>query len=67
MKDSQIIVTIAPGKSMEWLESKFGKQVKIIRTMPNTPALVGEGMTLIEQAHTLKEEEFDLRFLKLGG
>lgn len=40
-----LIVTIAPGKTLEWLEKRFGKQVKLIRTMPNTPALVGEGIT----------------------
>ena len=41
----QIIVTIAPGKTLSWLEEQFGKPVKLVRTMPNTPALVGEGIT----------------------
>lgn len=45
--DSQIIITIAPGKSLEWLKAQFGFDVKIVRTMPNTPALVGEGMTAV--------------------
>ena len=40
-----VIISIAPGKTLAWLEEKFGKPVKIVRTMPNTPALVGEGMT----------------------
>lgn len=40
----KIIVTIAPGKTLRWLEEEFEKPVKIIRTMPNTPAMVGEGM-----------------------
>ena len=30
---------------MAWLEEQFQKPVKIIRTMPNTPAMVLEGMT----------------------
>lgn len=38
------VVTIAPGKTIDWLEEKFGKRVKIVRTMPNTPALVKEAM-----------------------
>ena len=42
--DNQIIVTIAPGKTLAWLAEKFGKELKIIRTMPNTPAMVKEGM-----------------------
>ena len=45
VKDNQIIITIAPGKTLAWLGEKFGKDVKIVRTMPNTPAMVGAGMT----------------------
>lgn len=41
----QLIVTIAPGKTLAWVQERFGKELKIIRTMPNTPALVGEGIT----------------------
>ncbi|MBE5944117.1 MAG: pyrroline-5-carboxylate reductase [Lachnospiraceae bacterium] len=40
----QVVVTIAPGKTLAWLEDNLGP-VKIVRTMPNTPALVGEGIT----------------------
>ena len=43
IREEQLIITIAPGKTLAWLEEQFGKPVKIIRTMPNTPALVGEG------------------------
>ena len=43
--EKQIIVTIAPGKTLEYLADTFGHPVKIVRTMPNTPALVGEGIT----------------------
>ena len=39
IKESQIIITIAPGKTLAWLAEKFGKDVKIVRTMPNTPAM----------------------------
>ncbi len=43
--ESQLIVTIAPGKTLDWLKGQFGRELKIVRTMPNTPAMVGEGMT----------------------
>lgn len=43
--DTQLIITIAPGKTLDWLDKQFGKSLKIVRTMPNTPALVGEGIT----------------------
>ncbi len=44
VSDHQLIVTIAPGKTLEWLQEKFGKELKLIRTMPNTPAMVKAGM-----------------------
>ena len=45
VREDQLIITIAPGKTLAWLEEQFGKKVKLVRCMPNTPALVGEGMT----------------------
>ena len=53
----QIIVTIAPGKTLAWLGERLG-QVKIVRTMPNTPALVGEGITGVCKNELVTEEEF---------
>lgn len=47
VKQETIIVTIAPGQTLEKLEGLFQKGVKIVRTMPNTPAMVGEGMTAL--------------------
>jgi len=46
-KPGQMVITIAPGKTLAWLSEKFGKPVSIIRTMPNTPAMVGEGITAV--------------------
>lgn len=43
----KIVVTLAPGKTIEWLEKKFGKRIKLVRIMPNTPAMVSEGMTAL--------------------
>ena len=57
VRPEQIIITIAPGKTLAWLAEKFGKDVKIVRTMPNTPAMVGEGMTAAcANEHVTKEE-----------
>ena len=57
--ESQIIVTIAPGKTLDWLNGQFGKEVKIVRTMPNTPALVGEGITAACYNQNVKPEELE--------
>ena len=53
----KIVVTIAPGKTLEWLGKTFVKPVKIIRTMPNTPAMVREGMMgMCSNEHVSKED-----------
>lgn len=57
IKENQIIITIAPGKTLAWLEEQFGKAVKIVRTMPNTPAMVGAGMTAAVPNPYMKPEE----------
>ena len=57
--DKQIIITIAPGKTLAWLAEQFGKDVKIVRTMPNTPAMVGEGMTAATPNEHVTKEELD--------
>lgn len=57
VREEQIIITIAPGKTLAWLKEQFGKNVKIVRTMPNTPALVGEGMTAACPNEYMTKEE----------
>lgn len=57
ISSGQIIVTIAAGKSLEWVSAAFGGQRKIIRTMPNTPALVGEGITAVCPNENVSDQE----------
>lgn len=47
VRPETIVVTLAPGKTISWLEEMFAADVKLVRTMPNTPALVGEGMSAL--------------------
>ena len=46
-RQGQVIVTIAPGKTLHWLKEMFAGSRKLVRCMPNTPALIGEGMIAI--------------------
>ncbi|MGN0436730.1 MAG: pyrroline-5-carboxylate reductase [Wujia sp.] len=63
----QIIVTIAPGKTLDWLREQLGDNVKIVRTMPNTPALVGAGITGVCKNDLVTDEEFDYVMSLLGS
>jgi pyrroline-5-carboxylate reductase len=56
---NQIVVTIAPGKTLQWLADKMGNHIKIVRTMPNTPALVGEGITAACANENVSANELD--------
>ena len=47
ISDDTIIISIAAGVTIAQIEEWFGRKVKVVRTMPNTPALVGEGMSAI--------------------
>ena len=47
IKEDTIIISIAAGITIDQIEQWFNKRVKVVRTMPNTPALVGEGMSAI--------------------
>lgn len=57
VKSDAIIVIIAPGISMAYAKECFGKNVKIARAMPNTPALVGEAMSAVCFENLLSSDE----------
>ena len=59
IRPDQLVITIAPGKTLAWLEEQFGHPLKIVRTMPNTPAMVGEGMTAACASESVTSEELD--------
>ena len=65
--DSHLIITIAPGKTLSWLADQFQKPVKIVRTMPNTPAMVGEGMTGACKNAYVTDEDMEKALSILNG
>ncbi|MBQ3573445.1 MAG: pyrroline-5-carboxylate reductase [Clostridia bacterium] len=53
----KIYLSIAAGVSIAFLEDILGKGMKVVRTMPNTPAQVGCGMTVVTPNSNLSETE----------
>ena len=52
-----LVISIAAGKTMTQIEEAFGRKVKLVRCMPNTPALVLEGCTgACPNANVTKED-----------
>ncbi len=46
VKDA-LVISIAAGKSIAAIEGLFGRELKLLRAMPNTPALIGESMSAL--------------------
>lgn len=69
VREGQLIISIAAGKKIEWIEKEFGKEIKLIRCMPNTPALVGEGCTAVcsNSYATKEDEDFCLKLMESFG
>lgn len=54
---TKVLVSIAAGITIKTLKEIIGNQVKIVRTMPNTPALVSEGMTILSYDEEIDDQE----------
>lgn len=57
LSPDKILVSIIVGLPIVYYKKILGNTARIVRTMPNTPALVGEGMTLVSWDNTITSEE----------
>ncbi len=57
VREDQLFISIGAGRTLEYLDEAFGKPVKVVRVMPNTPAQVGEGMSAACPNQYVTEEE----------
>lgn len=69
VKPETLLISIAAGKTIAWIENSFGKEIKLVRCMPNTPALVGEGCTGVCVNAQVSEEEkaFSVKLMESFG
>ena len=55
-----VLISLAPGKTIDQLKQSLGNDKRIVRVMPNTPAMIGEGMTGVSvKQGELSGEEMD--------
>lgn len=64
LSEDKILISIAAGKSIEDLEAGLreggisaGTSIKIVRVMPNTPAMAGEGMSALCRSTAVTDED----------
>lgn len=59
LRDSSIIWTIAAGISLSEIDMILNEKHKVIRTMPNTPAKIGYGVTAVTPNSLVTKEELE--------
>jgi pyrroline-5-carboxylate reductase len=52
-----LVISIAAGITTRYIEKRLGKGVRVIRTMPNLPAQIGEGVTAIAQGRYARKND----------
>ena len=57
---SKVVISIAAGITTNSIEKSLNKGVRVIRVMPNTPALVGEGMAAVAAGRNTKAGDVKL-------
>lgn len=65
--ENSLLISVAAGLSVAWLEKHSPKGFRIVRCMPNTPALVGEGATGFSLGSTATEDDSTLAGNLLGS
>jgi pyrroline-5-carboxylate reductase len=63
----QLFVSIAAGVPTARLEAGLGRRARVVRAMPNTPALVGAGMTVIVRGRAATSADERLAAAIFGG
>lgn len=59
-KPGTVFLSIAAGKTIAYLKSKLGSDAAVVRSMPNTPAAVGRGMSVILRDAAIPAATLDL-------
>ena len=67
LNKNTIILSIAAGISINFIEKNIGSDKKVVRTMPNTPAQVIEGMTAVSFNPNIEETEKKIIFKLLDS
>lgn len=60
LSESKLFVTVAVGLPIAYYAKILGSDKKIVRTMPNTPALVREGITIVSFGKNIAPDEKQL-------
>ncbi|MCR3923228.1 MAG: pyrroline-5-carboxylate reductase [Firmicutes bacterium] len=56
MQSGQVVVSVAAGVTIDQIEQSFVETIGVIRVMPNTPCLIGEGVMAMSAGQHVPDE-----------
>jgi pyrroline-5-carboxylate reductase len=60
VKDGSLVISVASGVTTESMEQAIGSKASVIRAMPNTPSIVGHGVTGIAKGKSANDVQLEL-------
>jgi pyrroline-5-carboxylate reductase len=57
VKDGSLVISVAAGVTTESMEQAIGSKASVIRAMPNTPSIVGHGVTGIAKGKSANDAQ----------
>jgi pyrroline-5-carboxylate reductase len=60
VKDGALVISVAAGVTTESMEQTIGSRASVIRAMPNTPSIVGHGVTGIAKGKSANDNQLAL-------
>lgn len=58
LTEQKALISVVTGWTKSDMLEELHRNTRILRVVPNTPALVGEGCMVLDAQHTLREDEF---------
>ena len=59
ISDSTLVVSLLAGIRSARIENLLGAKARVVRVMPNTPILMGEGMSVISKGKSARKEDVE--------
>ncbi len=57
LNEKHILISIAAGVPLKYIRDRIEERCSVVRVMPNTPSLIGEGLIAMCKEHRLQERE----------
>ncbi len=57
---NKLVISIAAGITTAFIEKKLPEKTRVIRAMPNMPAMIGQGITAVSKGQYSRQSDLDL-------